>query len=75
MTGSINKSVGRYDEMRIGPAPHIGKMTLTILSSQSKAIQKYVKDSLRQEAEELGFNPYDDSGQEEFERRVMDLEQ
>ncbi|MDP6246533.1 MAG: hypothetical protein QF832_18970 [SAR324 cluster bacterium] len=57
MTGSINKSVGRYDEMRIGPAPHIGKMTLTILSSQSKAIQKYVKDSLRQEAEKLGFDP------------------
>jgi len=57
VTGSINKSVGRYDEMRIGPAPHIGKMTLTILSSQSKAIQKYVKDSLRQEAEKLGFDP------------------
>ena len=50
-------------------------MTLTILSTQSKAIQKYVKESMRQEAEELGFDPYGDSGQEEFERRVMDLEQ
>jgi len=75
VTGSIYKSVGRYDEMRIGPAPHIGKMTLTILSTHSKAIQKLVKEQMRQEAEELGFNPYDDSGQEEFERRVMDLEQ
>ena len=50
-------------------------MTLTILSTQSKAIQKYVKESMRQEVEELSFNPYGDSGQEEFGRRVMELEQ
>jgi len=30
---------------------------------------------MRQEAEELGFDPYGDSGQKEFERRVMELEQ
>ena len=50
-------------------------MTLTILSTQSKAIKKLVKEQMRQEAEELGFDPYGDSGQEEFERRVIELEQ
>ena len=50
-------------------------MTLTILSKYSKTTQKLVKEQMRQEAEERGFDPYDDSGQEEFERRVMDLEQ
>ncbi len=30
---------------------------------------------MKQEAVELGFDPYRDSGQEEFERRVMELEQ
>ena len=50
-------------------------MTLTILSPHSKGIQKYVKEKMKQEAEELGFDPYGDSGQEEFERRVMELEQ
>ena len=50
-------------------------MTLTILSTQSKAIQKLVKEQMRQEAEELGFDPYGDTGQAEYERRVMELEQ
>jgi len=50
-------------------------MALTILSTQSKAIQKLIKEQMRQETEELGFDPYGDSKQEEFERRVMDLEQ
>ena len=50
-------------------------MTLTILSPHSKAIQKYVKEKMKQEAEELGFDPCGDSGQEEFEHRVMELEQ
>ena len=50
-------------------------MSLTILFTHSKAIQKLIKGQMGQEAEELGFDPYDDSGQEEFERRVMDLEQ
>ena len=50
-------------------------MSHTILSTHSKAIQKLIKGQMRQEVEELGFDPYDDSGQEEFERRVMDLEQ
>ena len=30
---------------------------------------------MRQEAEELGFDPYGDSGQEEFGSRVIELEQ
>ena len=50
-------------------------MSLTILSTHSKAIQNLIKEQMRQETEELGFDPYGDSGQEEFERRVMDLEQ
>ncbi len=50
-------------------------MTLTILSTQSKAIQKLVKEQMRQEAKELGFDPYGGTGQEEYERRVMELEQ
>jgi len=32
-------------------------------------------ESMRQEAKELGFDPFGDTAQEEFERRVMDLEQ
>ena len=50
-------------------------MTLTILSTHSKAIQKYVKESMRQEAEELSFNPYGDTKQESFDLECMDLEQ
>ena len=50
-------------------------MTLTILSPQSKWIQAYVQENMKQEADELGFDPYGDSGQEEFESRVMELEQ
>ena len=30
---------------------------------------------MRQEAKELGFDPFGDTAPEEFERRVMDLEQ
>ena len=44
-------------------------MTLTILSTQSKCIQNYVMESMRQEAKELGFDPFGDTAQEEFERR------
>ena len=32
-------------------------MTLTILSTQSEAIKKYVKERMQREAEELGFDP------------------
>ena len=30
---------------------------------------------MKQEIEELGFDPYGDCAQDEYERRVMDLEQ
>ena len=50
-------------------------MTLTILSSQSKAIQKLVKSQMDIERIKSGFDPYGDTAQEEFERRVMELEQ
>ena len=50
-------------------------MTLTILSPQSKAIQKLVKSQMGIERLKSGFDPYGDTAQEEFERRVMELEQ
>ena len=50
-------------------------MTITILSPQSKCIQNYVMESMRQEAKESGFDPFGDTAQEEFECRVTDLEQ
>ena len=50
-------------------------MSLTILSTQSEAIKKYVKERMRREAEELGFDPYGDTQQQAFEREVRELEQ
>ena len=50
-------------------------MTLTIISKHSRIIQKLVKEQMKQEIEELGFDPYGDGAQDEYERRVMDLEQ
>ena len=49
-------------------------MSLTILSTQSKAIQKLIKEQMRQETEELGFDPYGDRKHQAFEREVMELE-
>ena len=34
---------------------------------QSKAIHNYVKESMNQEAKELGFDPFGNTGQEESE--------
>ena len=50
-------------------------MTLTILSTQSEAIKKYVKERMRREAEELGFDPYGDTQQHAFEHEFSELEQ
>ena len=50
-------------------------MTLTIISKHSRTIQKLEKEQMKQEIEVLGFNPYGDGAQDEYERRVMDLEQ
>ena len=50
-------------------------MTITILSPQSRTIQKLVKEQMQQEIQKLGFDPYGDGAQAEYERRVMDLEQ
>ena len=50
-------------------------MTLTVISRHSRTIQKLVKEQMKQEIEELGFDPYGDSAQDEYERRVMDFEQ
>ena len=48
-------------------------MTLTVISKHSRTIQKLVKEKMKQEIEELGFDPYGDGAQDEYERRVMDL--
>ena len=50
-------------------------MTLTVISKHYRTIQKLVKEQMKQEIEELGFDPYGDGAQDEYERRVMDLEQ
>ena len=50
-------------------------MTLTILSKHSRTIQKLVREQTQQEIKELGFDPFGDGAQDEYERRVMDLEQ
>ena len=50
-------------------------MTLTILSRHSKTIHKLVEERMKQEAKELGFDPWGDTAQEEFERRVLEMEQ
>ena len=49
-------------------------MTVTILSKHSRTIQKLVREQMQQEIEELGFDPVGDGAQDEYERRVMDLE-
>ena len=43
-------------------------MTVTIISKHSRSIQKLVREQMQQEIEELGFDPWGDSAQEEFER-------
>ena len=48
-------------------------MTLTEISRHSKIIHKIVEERMKKEAQELGFDPWGDSVQEEFERR-KDLE-
>ena len=50
-------------------------MALTVISRHSRTFQKLVKEQMKQEIEELGFDPYGDGVQDEYERRVMDLEQ
>ena len=50
-------------------------MTVTIISRHSRSIQKLVREQMQQEIEELGFDPFGDGAQDEYERRVMDLEQ
>ena len=50
-------------------------MTVTIISRHSKTIHKLVEEQMKKEAQELGFDPWGDTVQEEFERRVTDLEQ
>ena len=50
-------------------------MTLTVISKHYRTIQKLVKEQMKQEIEDFGFGPYGDGAQDEYERRVMDLEQ
>ena len=49
-------------------------MTVTIISRHSRSIQKLVREQMQQEIEELGFDPFGDTAQEEFERRVTEME-
>ena len=49
-------------------------MTVTIVSRHSKTIHKLVEEQMKKEAKELGFDPWGDTAQEEFERRVTEME-
>ena len=49
-------------------------MTVTIISRHSKTIHKLVEEQMKKEAQELGFDPWGDTAQEEFELRVTELE-
>ena len=49
-------------------------MTVTIISRHSKTIHNLVEEQMKMEAQELRFDPWGDTAQEEFERRVIDLE-
>ena len=49
-------------------------MTFTILSKHSRTIQKLLREQMQQQIEELGFDPFGDGDQDEYERRVMDLD-
>ena len=53
---------------------HFLVMTHTILSRHSKTIHKLVEEQMKQEAKELGFDPFRDCAQYEYERRAIDLE-
>ena len=50
-------------------------MTITIISRHSKTIHKLVKEQMKKEAQDLGFDPWGDTAQEEFERRVTEMEE
>ena len=49
-------------------------MTLTILSIQSKAIQKLVKSQMEMECQKAGFDIWGDTAEAEFELRITELE-
>ena len=49
-------------------------MTVNIISRHSKTIHKLVEEQMKKEVKELGFDPWGDTAQEEFECRVTDLE-
>ena len=49
-------------------------MTVTIITRHSKTIHKLVEKQMKKEAQELGFDPWGDTAQEEFERRVTEME-
>ena len=49
-------------------------MTIKIISRHSKAIQKLDKSQMDIERRKAGFDPWDDTAESEFERRVTELE-
>ena len=49
-------------------------MTVTIISRHPKTIHKLVEEQIKKEAKELRFDPWGDTAQGEFERRVTEME-
>ena len=49
-------------------------MTVNIISRHSKTIHKLVEEQMKKEVKELGFDPWGDTAQEEFEHHVNEME-
>ena len=43
------------------------------ISRYSPTIQNLLKEQMQQEIEKLGFGPFGDGAQDEYERRIVDL--
>ena len=65
----MNKSgVGSVKYGSVSGTITSGNITVTIISRHSKTIYKLVEEQMKKEAQELGFDPWGDSAQEEYER-------
>ena len=65
----MNKSrAGTVKYGSVSGAITSGNITVTIISRHSKTIYKLVEEQMKKEAQELGFDPWGDSAQEEYER-------
>ena len=50
-------------------------MPTVIITSKSKSIQAYVRERMKQEIEERGFDPWGSDIEQVYERECLDLEE